>query len=128
MLYMDYQPNTIGDLTPFRQYAGLFALDLISGETSSLPGEPGCFCGAGIGADMFLRLTLADSGFNLRIRNLSNDSETTAAAGQQLHAGRRRADRAGRQARRLRAGADQRLRHGGAGGADGDRAGRSAHR
>ncbi len=75
-LYMDYQPNTIGDLTPFRQYAGLFALDLFSGETGELPGEPGCFCGGGIGADMFLRLTLADSGYNLRIRNLSNDSET----------------------------------------------------
>ncbi|MFN8563758.1 MAG: hypothetical protein U0703_19555 [Anaerolineae bacterium] len=77
VLYMDYQPNTIGDLTPFRQYAGLFALDLSSGETSALPGEPGCFCGAGIGADFFLRLTLADSGFSLRIRNLRNASETT---------------------------------------------------
>jgi hypothetical protein len=77
LLYMDYQPNTIGDLTPFRQYAGLFALDLTTGETSALPGEPGCFCGADVGADFFLRLTLADSGFNLRIRNLRNDSETT---------------------------------------------------
>ncbi|MCC6804452.1 MAG: hypothetical protein IT319_16330 [Anaerolineae bacterium] len=79
VLYMDYQPNTIGDLTPFRQYAGLFALNLASGETTALPGEPGCFCGADIGADFFLRLTLADSGFNLRIRNLRNESETTLA-------------------------------------------------
>lgn len=79
VLYLDYQPNTIGDLTPFRQYAGLFALDLATGETTALPGEPGCFCGADIGADFFLRLTLADSGFNLRIRNLRNDSQTTLA-------------------------------------------------
>jgi hypothetical protein len=77
ILYMDYQPDTIGDLTPFRQYAGLFALDLVSGNTNSLPGEPACFCGAGIGAGTFLRLTLAESGFNLRIRNLHNDTEVT---------------------------------------------------
>lgn len=76
MLYMDYQPNTLGDLTPFRQYAGLFALDLASGETNSLPGEPGCFCGAGIDAGMFLRLAAANGGFNLRIHDLNNDSET----------------------------------------------------
>ncbi|MEO8392610.1 MAG: hypothetical protein ABI700_06425 [Chloroflexota bacterium] len=79
ILYMDYQPDTIGDLTPFRQYAGLFALDLVSGSTNSLPGEPGCFCGAGIGGDTFLRLTLADSGFNLRIRSLTNSTEATLA-------------------------------------------------
>jgi hypothetical protein len=77
ILYMDYQPDTIGDLTPFRQYAGLFALDLVSGTTNSLPGEPACFCGAGIGAGTFLRLTLAESGFNLRILNLINNTETT---------------------------------------------------
>ena len=73
VLYMDYQPNTLGDLTAFRQYAGLFALDLVSGTSNSLPGEPGCFCGAGIGADMFLRLTLANDGFRLRIYNLRTD-------------------------------------------------------
>lgn len=76
ILYMDYQPDTIGDLTPFRQYAGLFALDLISGETKSLPGEPGCFCGAGINAGMFLRLTLAPTGFNLRVRSMVNSADT----------------------------------------------------
>jgi hypothetical protein len=75
VLYMDYQPNTLGDLTPFRQYAGLFALDLTTGETHSLPGEPGCFCGAGIDAGMFLRMTAANGGFNLRIYNLSDESE-----------------------------------------------------
>ncbi len=79
LLYMDYQPDTIGDLTPFRQYAGLFALDLLSGETHALPGEPGCFCGAGIGANTLLRMTAAPGGggFNLRIRGLNNGTETT---------------------------------------------------
>jgi hypothetical protein len=76
-LYMDYQPDGIGDVTPFRQYAGLFALDLKSRETTMLPGEPGCFCGAGIGAGLLLRLSLADnlSGFEVIVRSLS--SETT---------------------------------------------------
>jgi hypothetical protein len=77
ILYMDYQPNTIGDLTPFRQYAGLFALDLASGETTALPGEPGCFCGAGIDAGMFLRLAAANGGFDLHIRSLVTNAETT---------------------------------------------------
>lgn len=69
-LYMDYQPDTIADFTPFRQYASLFALDLTSGETRTLPGEPGCFCGAGIGAGEFLRLTLPGGNFALRVVDL----------------------------------------------------------
>lgn len=77
VLYMDYQPNTIGDLTPFRQYAALFAVDLTDGEATTLPGEPSCFCGADIGADTLVRLTLAESGFSARIRNLRNGSEIT---------------------------------------------------
>lgn len=81
-LYLDYQPDSIGDLTPYRQYAGLFAVDLESGETSMLPGEPGCFCGAGLGAGKFLRLALTDdlSGFNLRIFDLDAGTGTTISA------------------------------------------------
>jgi hypothetical protein len=75
MLYMDYQPDTIADFTPFRQYAALFALDLESGETRSLPGEAGCFCGGAIGSGRFLRLTLAESGFDLRVVNLETNEE-----------------------------------------------------
>ncbi|MCL4251739.1 MAG: hypothetical protein KJ065_26540 [Anaerolineae bacterium] len=57
-LYMDFQPDSVGDYTTFRQYAGLFSVDLESGETQLLPGEPGCFCGAGLGSGWFLRLAL----------------------------------------------------------------------
>lgn len=75
-LYMDYQPDGIGDVTPFRQYAGLFALDLKSGETTMLPGEPGCFCGAGFGAGLLLRLSLAEnlSGFDVMVRTLGSET------------------------------------------------------
>lgn len=74
-LYMDYQPDTIADFTPFRQYAALFSLDLDTGETRSLPGEAGCFCGGGIGSGRFLRLTLAESGFDLRVVNLDTGDQ-----------------------------------------------------
>lgn len=83
-LYMDYQPDGIGDVTPFRQYAGLFALDLKSGEVAMLPGEPGCFCGAGIGPGLLLRLSLAEnlSGFDVIVTNLgSQTAERIPAVG-----------------------------------------------
>lgn len=71
ILYMDYQPDFIADFTPFRQHASLFALDLDSGTIAPLPGEPGCFCGAGIGGGRFLRLMLAaEGGFDLRVVDL----------------------------------------------------------
>jgi hypothetical protein len=72
MLYFDYQPDGIGDLTPFRQYAGLFALDLETGATTPLPGEPGCFCGAGLGNGLLLRLALTADlrGFDAVLTNL----------------------------------------------------------
>lgn len=73
ILYMDYQPDTIADFTPFRQYAALFSLDLTTLDSRSLPGEAGCFCGAALGAGRFLRLALAreGAGFDLRVINLS---------------------------------------------------------
>jgi hypothetical protein len=81
-LYMDYQPDMIGDLTPFRQYAGLFAVDLATGGVSPLPGEPGCFCGAAVGAGHFLRLSLTPdlTGFDLRMTDLASESETRIPA------------------------------------------------
>jgi hypothetical protein len=72
ILYMDYQPDGIADLTPFPQYAGLFAVNIDTGESALLPGEPGCYCGAGLGAGLLLRLDLgADlSGFDVVVTNL----------------------------------------------------------
>ncbi|MFO7322342.1 MAG: hypothetical protein DIU68_011465 [Chloroflexota bacterium] len=71
-LYMDYQPDLIGDLTPFRQYAGMFSVDLETLDVAMLPGEPGCFCGGGIGRDRFLRLALTEDlrGFDVHLYDL----------------------------------------------------------
>lgn len=82
VLYMDYQPDSIADLTPFRQYAGLFALDLASGGAAFLPGEPGCFCGAGIGSGLLLRLQLsaAADGFDVAVHHLDSGASSVIPA------------------------------------------------
>lgn len=73
-LVMDYQPDTLGDLTPFRQYAGLFAVNLMTGTTSNLPNEPGCFCGAAVTSRLFARMALAADrpGYEMRVFNMES--------------------------------------------------------
>jgi hypothetical protein len=75
-LFMDYQPDGIADFTPFQQYAGLFTVDVDGGEPVMLPGEPGCFCGAGLGAGLLLRLELTDdlSGYDVVVHNLAAET------------------------------------------------------
>lgn len=82
VLYMDYQPDGVSELTVFPQYAGLFALELATGTVQSLPGEPGCFCGAGIGGGLFLRLALTSdlSGFDLKVYLLTGQLVQTIPA------------------------------------------------
>jgi hypothetical protein len=82
VMYMDFQPDGIGAFTPFRQYAGLFAVNLKSGEQEYLPEEPGCFCGAAIEAGLFLRLSLTEdlSGFDMLVHNLVGRVEQTIPA------------------------------------------------
>jgi hypothetical protein len=73
-LIMDYQPDTLGDLTPFRQYAGLFAVDLATGAAEPLPDEPGCFCGGSVRGRAFVRMALAGDrpGYELRVYDLQS--------------------------------------------------------
>jgi len=73
-LYMDYQPDQLGDFTPYAEYAGLFEVDIKNGGVIGfLPNEPGCFCGAGFGGGQFVRLALTDdlSGFDVEITDLA---------------------------------------------------------
>ncbi|MBZ0288070.1 MAG: hypothetical protein K8I30_10685, partial [Anaerolineae bacterium] len=79
-LYLDYQPDAI--TTPFRQYAGVFALDIASGEQRMLPGEPGCFCAAAVGAGVFVRLELADdlTGFDVALHRLAAETDVVIPA------------------------------------------------
>jgi len=72
-LYMDTHPDGISEFAPYTQYAGLFTLDLISGDVAPLPGEPTCFCGAGFGSGMLLRLSLNDAldGFDVNVYSVA---------------------------------------------------------
>ncbi len=81
-LYMDFQPDGVADLTIFPQYARLFSVNIATGEIADLPGEPGCFCGAGFGAGWFLRLGLTPDGqdFDLYAVLLPDEAITTIPA------------------------------------------------
>lgn len=80
-LYMDYQP-TVGAISPFQQYAGLFMVNLATEETELLPGEPGCFCGAAFSAGLFARLELTEdqAGFDLHVYNLAGEVDVIVPA------------------------------------------------
>lgn len=83
-LIMDSQPDGIGDLAPYRQYANLFQLSLLDGSITPLAGEPGCFCAASLRASNLVRLTItADfSGYDVAIYNLlTGESQTIASPG-----------------------------------------------
>lgn len=81
-LYMDTHPDGISQFAPYTQYAGLFSLDLSSGEIGTLPGEPACFCGAGFGSGMLLRLVLnsALDGFEVKVYSVDGGDARTIPA------------------------------------------------
>jgi len=83
-IIMDSQPDGIGDLAPYRQYANLFQLSLLDGTITPLAGEPGCFCAASLRADKLVRLAItADfSGYDVAVYNmLTGESQTIASPG-----------------------------------------------
>lgn len=81
-LFMDAHPDGISQFAPYTQYAGLFALDLTSGDISPLPGEPACFCGAGFGSGTLLRLNLNNdlNGFDVRVFSVDGGEPRTIPA------------------------------------------------
>lgn len=83
-LYMDLHPDGLGRFLPVDRYASLIALNLDTGQATTLPGEDrfSCFCGAAVGDGLFLRLVLAEDGQNYDLRNfnLRADTEQTIPA------------------------------------------------
>lgn len=74
-IIMDSQPDGIGDLAPYRQYANLFQLSLIDGAITPLLGEPSCFCAASLRGDQLIRLAITSdfSGFDIALSNLATE-------------------------------------------------------
>ena len=81
-LYMDSHPDGLSQFSPYTQYAGLFALNLSSGDISPLPGEPSCFCGAGFGSRMLVRLSLNTNldGFDVNVYSVDGGEPRTIPA------------------------------------------------
>jgi hypothetical protein len=81
-LYMDTHPDGLSQFSPYTQYAGLFTLNLNSGDISPLPGEPSCFCGAGFGSGMLLRLLLNNdlNGFDINVYSVDGGEPRTIPA------------------------------------------------
>lgn len=81
-LYMDAYPDALGRFVAYAQFAGLFRVDMLTSEPAALPGEPACFCGAGLHAGRFLRLTLTPDlvGFDVQVYDLVNGTQQTIPA------------------------------------------------
>jgi hypothetical protein len=79
-LILDSQPDAIGDLAPYRQYASLFRLSLSDSEISLLPDEPHCFCAAALRAGEFVRLFATPFGFDVHVYDLESGLSQTIAS------------------------------------------------
>jgi hypothetical protein len=66
-LYMDAHPDGLSRFMPYVQYAGLFELDIASGDVRTLPASNLCFCGAGFRDDTMLRLVVDSDGYDVHI-------------------------------------------------------------
>lgn len=89
-IMFDSQPDGIGDLAPYQQYANLFQLSLVTGEITPMPGEPSCFCAAALWAGQLLRLdvTASFNGFDIQRFDLRVDTiNTIPAAGNYTQGG-----------------------------------------
>lgn len=86
-LVFDSQPDGIGDLAPYQQYANLFELSLVNGTITPMAGEPSCFCAAALRAGQLLRLAITDTltGFDVQYYNLTTDTMQTIPAPQTIN-------------------------------------------
>ena len=78
-LIMEAHPDGISDHFSYRQYAGLFALDLVDGAVRQLPDESGCYCLAGFGERVLLRFppSAQADGVEVKVYSLDGSQKTT---------------------------------------------------
>lgn len=75
-LILDAQPDGIGDLASYRQYASLFRLSLSDNQIIPLPDDRACFCAAAYRAGYLLRLVITPqfNSFDVSVTNLNDES------------------------------------------------------
>lgn len=78
-LIMEAHPDGISEHFSYTQYAGLFALSLADGAVRPLPDEAGCYCAAGFGDQVLLRLPPAASGDGVAVKVYSLDGSRRLA-------------------------------------------------
>lgn len=82
-LVMDNHPDGLERFLPHPQYAGLFEVSLETQAIQPLPGEPSCFCGAGLRSDQLIRLVTGDAPATYQVNVIDLDtgfSQTIPAA------------------------------------------------
>lgn len=83
-LILDSQPDGIGDIAPYRQYANLFQLSLIDGSITPLSDELACFCAASLDAGKLMRLAITNdfSGFDVALTDFpGGDTQLISSPG-----------------------------------------------
>jgi len=78
-LIMEAHPDGISNYFSYRQYAGLFALDLVEGALRQLPDESGCYCAAGFGDRVLLRFPPSSSADGVDVKVYSLDGSQKMA-------------------------------------------------
>lgn len=76
-IILDSQPDGIGDISPYRQYASLVELSLLDGSITPLVGEPSCFCAVALRSGQLIRLAITSNftGFNVNVYDLISNTE-----------------------------------------------------
>ncbi len=86
-LIMEAQPDGISEHFSYRQYAGLFALDLVDGAVRQLPDESGCYCPAGFGDRVLLRFPPSSQADGVEVKVYSFDGSQKMTIGSATPAG-----------------------------------------
>lgn len=86
-LIMEAHPDGISEHFSYRQYAGLFALDLVDGAVRQLPDESECYCPAGFGDRVLLRFPPSSQADGVEVEVYSLDGSQKTAISSAAPAG-----------------------------------------
>ena len=81
-IILDSQPDGIGEISPYRQYASLVELSFVDGSITPLLGDANCFCAASVRSGQLIRLSITSNfnGFNVNTYDLKDLKVSTIKA------------------------------------------------